>query len=477
MTNTPEQSEIEKLRKQVERLTKINATLMDRVERTVDDAGSGYALFESNVVMQQTIRERTAELADLNDSLKEEIEDRKHAETLMREARDQANAANLAKSQFLANMSHEIRTPLTAMIGYAEIMREHKLGESEIDEYAKTICRNGAHLLTLINEILDLSKLEAGELELERMKICPVVMLDEVRKLLHVRSEGKGIELKIEHEWPLPEHVVGDETRIRQVLLNLVGNAIKFTEVGSVTITLSHYEEHGEDWICYAIKDTGIGISEDVIDRIFKPFQQADNSMARRFGGTGLGLAISQHLVWSMGGDIRAASVPGEGSTFSFLLPVGVDAVRMLDNKPTEHAPKAKPVLADGHLEGVRVLLVEDGPDNQKLIAFHLKKAGAVVEIADNGLLGVQAVEERGPFDAILMDMQMPEMDGYTAAAKLREQGCDLPIIALTAHAMKGDRERCLDAGCNEYLTKPVDRRALIDMIRLFLQSNFRHAA
>ncbi|MDX9912598.1 MAG: ATP-binding protein [Phycisphaerales bacterium] len=475
MSPDPKQAQIDALRAQVERLTRMNHALMDRVERTVDGSGSAFALFEANVLMQKTINERTAALNQLNESLRKEVCDRTRAEELMRQARDQATAASATKSQFLANMSHEIRTPLTAVIGYAEILRDQEWQSMERREYVETICRNGSHLLALVNDILDITRLDAGQLRLERLVVRPLEVLDEVCELLRVRADGKGLRLEIEREWPLPRTIMGDPMRIRQILLNVVGNAIKFTECGGVRVHARSTVWQDEPAMRFDVIDTGIGMTQDVIDRLFRPFHQADASMARRFGGAGLGLAISRELARLMGGEIETRSTPGTGSTFSITLPVGMATAEPdlpVPTNPIAHADKPA-----GALQGVRVLVAEDGPDNQRLIRHHLTRAGADVTVVENGLLALDAVESGAEFDLVLMDMQMPEMDGYTATRTLRERGRTLPIIALTAHAIAGDRERCLDAGCDEYLTKPIDRATLIARIRARIGASAPHPA
>ena len=381
-----------------------------------------------------------------------------------------AEAASRAKSDFLANMSHEIRTPMTAIMGYTDLLRQPGLAASDRDEYTHTIKRNGEQLLAIINDILDLSKIESRMFNVESIPTPVVQTIEEVASLMRVQAIGKNIELKTLYEGKIPDTIQSDPTRLRQVLTNLVGNAIKFTPAGSVTIRttcdLPAMRLHVD------VTDTGIGMTPEQQRDIFKAFTQADTSTTRKWGGTGLGLHISMSIAKMLGGEITLRSAAGRGSTFTATVPTGdlsgtalrpVQPIRPT-TKPEAQAA-ATPVQA---LSNTRILLAEDGPDNQHLISFHLKKAGAQVHLAENGRLAVAAVQDAEqdgkPFDIVLMDMQMPEMDGYQATRQLRHQGHALPVIALTAHAMHEDRQKCLDAGCSEYTTKPIERDTLIGM-------------
>lgn len=395
----------------------------------------------------------------------EDINDQVERERELETAVNAAQAASRSKSEFLANMSHEIRTPMTAILGFADLIQEVD-DKDERDAHIETIKRNGQHLLGIINDILDLSRIESGKLSLEAIPYNPATLTQDAAGLLRVRADAKDITLSVEMGEGLPESVEGDPTRIRQVVMNLLGNAIKFTDAGVVSLR-AEYDDVNQ-LMRYEIEDTGPGIAPERQAAIFQTFEQEDSSMARKHGGSGLGLAICTRLADAMGGVIKLEhSSVGEGSTFSFAFPAkpidcdaigagdGADrAVRRVGDLVTEHS-----------LENASILLVEDGKDNQRLISFHLKKLGAKVRIAENGKLGIEAFEqmsaEGSPPNAILMDMQMPEMDGYTAASELRSRGVATPIIALTAHAMAGDREKCLGAGCSEYMTKPIDRDRL----------------
>jgi PAS domain S-box-containing protein len=382
-----------------------------------------------------------------------------------------AKSASEAKSEFLANMSHEIRTPMTAILGFAENLIDPELTESDKLNAAYTIRRNGEHLLQLINDILDVSKIEAGKLEVERLRCSPVQLVADVRSLMQVRADAKNLALRVEFGGSLPETIETDPTRLKQILVNLVGNAIKFTEAGSVRLVTRLAAGPA---LQFDVIDTGIGMTPEQLGQIFQPFSQADSSTARRFGGTGLGLAIAKRLAEMLGGTIAARSKPGAGSTFTATVATGsLDGVRRLDN--AAEAPTVKPDTSaaakpeDFQLAG-RILFAEDGPDNQRLIARLLKRAGAEVTVVENGQRAVEAAlsarDQGCPFDLILMDMQMPVLDGYEASALLRTKGYRGSIIALTAHAMASDRDKCLAAGCNDYASKPIDRRKLMQTIR-----------
>ncbi|MGV6813389.1 MAG: ATP-binding protein, partial [Phycisphaerales bacterium] len=402
------------------------------------------------------------------------IEENKQA----RLAKQEAEAANKSKSDFLANMSHEIRTPMTAILGFADTIRETgniQIAPPERVAAIDTIKRNGEHLLTIINDILDLSKIEAGKLEVEEILCSPINVVAEVQSLMQVRASAKKIDLNIEWDGPMPESIHSDPTRLRQILINIVGNAIKFTETGSVTIISSFQTDKttDESFIRFDVTDTGIGMTQEQADKLFGAFTQADTSTTRKFGGTGLGLNISKRLSNMLGGDITIQSEPGKGSTFTTTVKTGdITGVKIVDDpaqallitplKLDEDKPKVTKVDS-------KILLAEDGPDNQKLIGFILKKAGAKLTIVENGELAVDAaidaVNDGEPFDIILMDMQMPVMDGYTAATLLRKNNYTRPIIALTAHAMDHDRAKCIDAGCDDFATKPINKPELLALI------------
>jgi len=384
----------------------------------------------------------------------------------------QAEQANAAKSEFLANMSHEIRTPMTAIHGYLDILEEDCLRLSgnecrKMGEHLDVIRRNGNHLLNVINDILDLSKVEAGKLEVQRIPCQPNQVLNDVAELMRVRADAKSLSLEIAYDGAIPESIHSDPARLRQILINLIGNALKFTETGGVRVTARLLDaDTANPKMQFAVADTGIGMSAEQTTRLFLPFAQVDSSMTRKHGGTGLGLAISKRLARVLGGDIHVASTPGAGSTFTVTFETGPIEKQKLLNAPAGSQTNETPQRPARVQLDCRVLLAEDGPDNQRLIAHILKKAGAEVIVADNGQiahdLALAARDAGTPFQVILMDMQMPVLDGYAATRQLRQAGYTNPIVALTAHAMSTDRAKCLEVGCDEYLTKPVNRESLL---------------
>ena len=404
------------------------------------------------------------------------------AELDREQAREAAEAASRAKSEFLANTSHEIRTPLTAILGYTDMMLDRDITAGERMAHVEAIRRNGEHLLAVMNDILDLSKIEAGKMTLEKVACSPITLVSEVTDLMRPRAAAKGLSFDVEWQGPLPERITTDPTRLRQILLNLVSNAVKFTERGGVRVrvSLADPDERGRRLLRIDVTDTGIGMTPEQQAGLFQPFMQADPSTTRRFGGSGLGLLITRRLADLLGGEVRLASALGVGSTFSAMVDAGsLDGVRMIDRPSgTRTIPAAAPLPTEPL--ACRVLLVEDGPDNQRLIATILRKAGAEVTVAGNGQAGCDLVREavvRGePYDVVLMDMQMPVLDGYAATAQLRRSGYQRPVIALTAHAMQGERERCLAAGCDDFVCKPISRPALIDTVRRYAKGLGRAA-
>jgi PAS domain S-box-containing protein len=407
-----------------------------------------------------------------------DISGRKALQLQLMQAKEIAESANRAKSQFIANTCHEIRTPMTAILGYADILREN-IKDPEEREAVCTILRNGEHLLEIINGVLDLSKIEAGKQNVDITVCSPHVLTADVVALMRVPAQAKRIQLRIEYENPIPETISTDPVRLRQILINLIGNAIKFTECGEVRISLRLLDaETPEPRLQFRVIDTGVGMAEDDAEGLFQPYSQARSSGGSRIGGTGLGLAISRRLVTMLGGEISVESEPKKGSEFIFAVRTGDLREVNFFRTPAESAaaeaakPEEKPMPAIAL--DCRVLLAEDGPDNQKLIAFLLRKAGARVVLAENGERAVElataAARNGEPFAVILMDMQMPLMDGYQATKKLRSMDYSRPIVALTAHAMADDRQKCLDAGCDDYLTKPINRQRLMTTIARYAE-------
>ena len=503
-------------------------------------------LEQANDELEARVYQRTSELSRANQHLAREIAKQKLIEDQLKDAKETAESANRTKSEFLANMSHEIRTPMTAILGFTDLLKDSFHSPQDVQEYVHVIQRNGKHLLNVINDILDISKIEAGKMELEWADCEVESLVDQSTELMAVNAESKGLSLSIRYLGPIPRTIWTDAVRVRQTLMNLLGNAIKFTKTGGVSIAVrmatteeerrlcEEREDDEEDdrfprnhrHIVFEIIDTGIGIQSAKQKEVFDTFSQANTTSSRQFGGTGLGLSISQRLARLLGGNITLESKYRSGSTFRVFLTTGsLEGVAMIEPESREvvatdgivRLERGKPVRdpdqaedesawrceergwlppekripsritsptpvsetpspsppSDAVLAGKRILLVEDGVDNQRLISFFLKKSGAEVTVANHGEEGIREYHrsdnEGTPFDLILMDMQMPVCDGYRATTQLREGGCGLPIIALTAHAMEGDRRRCLEAGCDQYLSKPLKREELFEAISSLL--------
>jgi signal transduction histidine kinase/DNA-binding response OmpR family regulator len=418
--------------------------------------------------------ERRKRLLAERASLVLELDRSRRAELEAQAACELAEAKSAAKSEFVARMSHEIRTPMTSILGYSDRLREADIPERERAEAVETLRLNGEYLLQLVNDMLDLSKIEAGHLEIERAPFALFDLLFEVRAAMEVRARAKGLGFELQFASAMPETIVTDAVRLKQILLNLIGNAIKFTDAGSVRVTFDLCEGDGAPThFRFSVADTGVGMSPEEVSRLFQPFVQADRSTARRFGGTGLGLSITKTLVELLNGTVTVETHPGEGSTFiaeiEITTPESVSYIateeldRLARREAFDDVTQALPKLL------CRVLVADDSPDHRRLMSYLLGRAGAEVALAENGHAALQRVLQGKvagkAFDVILMDMNMPVLDGRAATQRLRSLGYTLPIIALTGDASGAEAQRALDSGCDSVCIKPVELASLLETV------------
>jgi signal transduction histidine kinase/ActR/RegA family two-component response regulator len=398
------------------------------------------------------------------------IRELKDTEEKLKGEKERAETSEKAKQLFLAKMSHEIRTPMNAILGFAKLLEESIQGKEE-QEYIRIIIKSGDDLLVILNDILDFSRMEAGKIIFESMPIClrDIIPLN----IRMMEPKQKNIEITYRIDEKIPEIILGDSVRLNQILLNLISNAIKFTEKGSVSISVTCVEDNKDSILLdFGVKDTGIGIPLEKQAKIFESFEQGANDTARRFGGAGLGLSIVKQLVNLQNGEIFVKSKPGFGSDFHFRL----SFLKFKDNVNTLIPKKTKTIIQNGN--GIRVLVVEDNLINQMLVLKVLKKQGFEIDVAENGLIALKKYENND-FDIILMDVQMPEMDGYEATQKIRALKTykkDIPIIAMTAHTIKGEYEHCIEIGMNDFISKPFDTKELYEKIYKLSKTNLKES-
>lgn len=390
-----------------------------------------------------------------------DITERKQFERDLKDAKEIAEASNRAKTAFLANMSHEIRTPLGAVVGFSELLASENITAQEKEDYLRTIHKNSETLTNVINDILDLSKIESEKIQLDIVSVNVQELLSDVTMPLRKLAEQKGLKFELTIRGDFPPVIRTDPFRLKQILTNLLGNAIKFTQTGSVSLVV----QGRKNLLEFTVTDTGIGINEEQAQQLFQPFSQADSSLVRKYGGTGLGLVLSRKLAQLLGGTVTLSS-PGEGQGSTFTATIEMIAA------PEEYLPeKTRNNISSYRLENLEILLVEDSPDNQILVKKFLSVVGANVTVVSDGEAAIDQTKKH-VYDVILMDLQMPKMDGFKATRILRSQGIKTPIIALTAHAMKDERTRCLQSGFDEHIAKPIDRDLLIERIAEIRQAN-----
>jgi len=406
--------------------------------------------------LEQIVKQRTELLEETNRQLTIALEE--------------AEEADRAKSEFLANMSHEIRTPMSSVIGFSDVLAEEDLTENQ-KKYVELIRQSGKNLMQIINDILDFSKIKAGKFEIKMIECDLDQILSEVESIMGLDARNKGLEFKIIQKEKLPSQIYTDPTRLRQCFINLIGNSLKFTEKGHIYLIASlEYDNDNKPYIRFDVEDTGIGIKSENLESIFESFSQVDHGASRKYGGTGLGLAITKQLSNLLGGTISLTSQLGKGSVFTLTIPVGMD-IKPKSSSAKYDTSKNSTINSDNQnntkLSG-SVLIAEDCPSNQLLVKIILQKMGVDVTIANDGLEAVRKAQSQS-FDLILMDMQMPEMNGYEATKILREKNITTPIIACTASATEGACKKCLDVGCTDYISKPIKRDELYKTISKYL--------
>jgi signal transduction histidine kinase len=461
--------ELAQIMRSVERSRDIPIIFVTASESEKQHIFDGYELGAVDYLLKPLlapiVRSKVSVFVDLYQKKLTLMQKLKEVETL----RDVAESASRAKSNFLANMSHEIRTPLGAVLGFAELLRIKEQSPEEREHCINAITRNGQLLLQLLDDILDLSKIEAQNIEVDRVTVSLADLLQDIRAVYEHKASEKGIRLRIETEGRLPREISTDILRLKQILYNIIGNALKFTERGEIRVQVAYNPRSYAGALLFQVRDTGCGLSDAEAGRIFQPFMQADGSSTRRFGGTGLGLIISKRLAHLLGGDVvLVESQSRVGSTFQVTCDPGpVQEFQLVDGESLlkkENGKVAGLMDAAMRLDDIQVLVVDDSPDNRNLLSRIISRFGAKVDTASDGSEAVRKALG-GSFDVVLMDIQMPGTDGLEATAQLRSQGYRKPILALTAHAMKEEQGRCLNAGCDAHLCKPVNFRKLVQCI------------
>jgi signal transduction histidine kinase/CheY-like chemotaxis protein/HPt (histidine-containing phosphotransfer) domain-containing protein len=423
---------------------------------------------KANIISNDELGTLARSFNQMTDSLNKSHAEKDQVVAQLLNANKNLEAATRAKSAFLANMSHEIRTPLTAIVGFGDYLKEPDIPMSDRSKAIDSIVQNGIHLQQIINDILDLSKVEAEKLEVERIEVSLFELIKHIEALLSMQTRDRSLTYSIDYDFPLPQKIITDPLRYKQILINICNNAIKFTEKGTVHVNIS-FQRHDHK-LRVDVKDTGMGLEADQLDKVFEAFTQADSSTSRKYGGTGLGLPLSRQLAEMLGGTINVTSTPGIGSCFSITIDPGkIDTQNFVEQMPADLDKTHKKQHATNNITlSGNILLAEDTIDNQRLLSMYIHKSGGHVDIANNGQEAVEAALANN-YDLILMDMQMPIMDGMQAVKILREKAYNKPIAALTANAMKKDREYCLDAGCDDFLAKPVDRNQFFELLKKYL--------